>query len=77
MNTNRRSQYASYSHKDFLQKNRITQGMSRKRNCWDKAVAESFFHTLCPQGTLRKWNSYIKKHFEYENKIMLQNEIVA
>ena len=24
----------------------ITQSMSRKGNCWDNAVAESFFHTL-------------------------------
>jgi len=24
----------------------ITQSMSRKGNCWDNAVSESFFHTL-------------------------------
>ena len=44
--TDRGSQYASYSHKDLLQKNGIIQSMSRKGNCWDNAVAESFFHTL-------------------------------
>ena len=44
--TDRGSQYASYSHKDLLQQNGITQSMSRKGNCWDNAVAESFFHTL-------------------------------
>ena len=27
-------------------KNNITQSMSRKGNCWDNAVAESFFKTL-------------------------------
>lgn len=44
--TDRGSQYASYEHKDLLQKHGIVQSMSRKGNCWDNAVAESFFHTL-------------------------------
>jgi transposase InsO family protein len=44
--TDRGSQYASYSHKDLLEENGIVQSMSRKGNCWDNAVAESFFHTL-------------------------------
>jgi len=44
--TDRGSQYASYSHKDLLQKYSIVQSMSRKGNCWDNAVAESFFKTL-------------------------------
>jgi len=44
--TDRGSQYASYSHKDLLIKYGITQSMSRKGNCWDNAVAESFFKTL-------------------------------
>ena len=44
--TDRGSQYASYSHRDLLEQNGIIQSMSRKGNCWDNAVAESFFHTL-------------------------------
>ena len=44
--TDRGSQYASYTHRDLLSKNGIIQSMSRKGNCWDNAVAESFFHTL-------------------------------
>ncbi len=44
--TNRGSQDASYTHKDLLQQHGIVQSMSRKGNCWDNAVAESFFHTL-------------------------------
>ena len=44
--TDRGSQYASYSHKDLLQKYNIVQSMSRKGNCWDNAVAESFFKSL-------------------------------
>jgi len=44
--TDRGSQYASYSHKDLLEQHGIVQSMSRKGNCWDNAVAESFFKTL-------------------------------
>ena len=44
--TDRGSQYASYAHKDLLNQHGIKQSMSRKENCWDNAVAESFFHTL-------------------------------
>lgn len=44
--TDRGSQYASDSHRKILKEHKITQSMSRKGNCWDNAVSESFFHTL-------------------------------
>jgi len=44
--TDRGNQYASKSHKDLLKLHGIKQSMSRRANCWDNAVAESFFHTL-------------------------------
>lgn len=44
--TDRGSQYASNSHRDLLKIHGIKQSMSRKGDCWDNAVAESFFHTL-------------------------------
>jgi len=44
--TDRGSQYASYEHRDLLKKHNIIQSMSRKGDCWDNAVAESFFHSL-------------------------------
>lgn len=44
--TDRGSQYASDSHQMLLKDHGITHSMSRKGNCWDNAVAESFFHTL-------------------------------
>ena len=44
--TDRGSQYASDSHRELLQEHGIIQSMSRKGNCWDNSVAESFFHTL-------------------------------
>jgi len=49
--TDRGSQYASNAHKDLLKENGIIQSMSRKGNCWDNAVAESFFHSLKTEFT--------------------------
>ena len=40
------SQYASESFRKALQENRIAPSMSRKGNCYDNAVVESFFKTL-------------------------------
>ncbi len=44
--TDRGSQYASDSHCVLLKEHGILQSMSRRGNCWDNSVAESFFHTL-------------------------------
>lgn len=40
-------QYACHEFRDIVSKNKLViQSMSRKANCWDNAVAESFFKTL-------------------------------
>ena len=39
-------QYAAANYRTMLAENGIECSMSRKGNCWDNAVAESFFHTL-------------------------------
>ncbi len=44
--SDRGSQYASWSFKNLLQMHKIIPSMSRKGNCWDNAVAESFFRTI-------------------------------
>ncbi len=44
--SDRGSQYASEMFRDFLQDNEITQSMSRKANCYDNALMESFWATL-------------------------------
>lgn len=44
--TDRGSQYVADSHLKIIQQHGIIQSMSRKGNCWDNAVAESFFATL-------------------------------
>lgn len=44
--SDRGSQYASGDYQVLLKKNEIIPSMSRKGDCWDNAVAESFLHTL-------------------------------
>ena len=44
--SDRGSQYASVDHRKLLKQHGVQQNMSRKGNCWDNAVSESFFHTL-------------------------------
>ena len=39
-------QYASAAYRALLQQRGLTRSMSRKGNCWDNAVVESFFATL-------------------------------
>jgi transposase InsO family protein len=44
--SDRGSQYASHDYRNALDQAGITCSMSRRGNCWDNAVAESFFGTL-------------------------------
>jgi transposase InsO family protein len=44
--SDRGSQYASAAHQSRLAQHGIQGSMSRRGNCWDNAVAESFFATL-------------------------------
>ena len=44
--TDRGSQYAGNDFKAILAQNEFVGSMSKKGDCWDNAVAESFFHTL-------------------------------
>lgn len=49
-------QYASESFRKVLRDNKIKQSMSRRGNCYDNAITESFFHTL--KTELIKQNKY-------------------
>jgi len=40
------SQFSSYAWRDFLKAHNLEQSMSRRGNCHDNAVAESFFQLL-------------------------------
>ena len=44
--SDRGSQYAGHNFKEILSRHEFVGSMSRKGDCWDNAVAESFFHTL-------------------------------
>jgi putative transposase len=44
--TDRGSQYCSDEIQEMLKTNRMISSMSRKGNCWDNAVSESFFGSL-------------------------------
>jgi putative transposase len=46
IHSDRGGQYACTGFRQYLQRYGWTQSMSRKADCWDNAVAESFFHLL-------------------------------
>jgi putative transposase len=52
-------QYACDEFKKVINKNEIRQSMSRKGNCWDNSVAESFFKTL---------KTELVYHYKFENR---------
>lgn len=45
------SQYTSYDFRTLLKSKNFIQSMSRKGNCYDNAVTESFFHSLKTEHT--------------------------
>lgn len=46
-------QYASENFRRMLKDNGFVQSMSRKANCWDNAITETFFHTIKTELTNR------------------------
>ena len=75
--TDRGSQYAAKSHRDLLKEHHIIQSMSRRGDCWDNAVAESFFHTLKTELTHhRKFKTREEaKHVIFEYIAVFYNRI--
>lgn len=56
--SDRGCQYTSSSYRARLDALGISVSMSRKGNCWDNAVAESFFATLKTELGRRRWRSH-------------------
>lgn len=56
VHSDRGSQYASKLHRDLLEKYQCIGSMSRKGNCWDNSVAESFFGSLKQERV--QWQCY-------------------
>ena len=75
--SDRGSQYCSDDYQKLLKKNGMISSMSRKGNCWDNAVAESFFHTIkteliynCSYSTREEAEKSIFNYIEvYYNRI--------
>lgn len=67
--SDRGCQYTSREYRTALTKRGFTISMSRKGNCWDNAVAESFFATLKTELVdRRRWDSHAELRaaaFEY------------
>ena len=47
-------QFTSYEWQDFLKQHNLVPSMSRRGNCWDNAVVESFFNLLKRERIRRK-----------------------
>lgn len=60
------TQYGSDAWRRFCRSNRLEPSMSRKGNCWDNAVAESFFSSLKKER--------VKKQI-YKNRNLAMNDI--
>lgn len=71
--SDRGSQYASDDFKSILQTYKAQQSMSRKGDCWDNAVAESFFKTI--KRELIYWEKF-KTRKEAELRIFEYIEII-
>jgi transposase InsO family protein len=55
-------QYASARYQAVLQRHRLQVSMSRRGNCWDNSVAESFFSTLKTELHPATWPTRAEAH---------------
>lgn len=79
VHSDRGSQYASARYHRLLEIHKLKTSMSRRGDCWDNAVAESFFATLkreldydfwlYPRSTVRRWLiDYIECFYNEERR---------
>lgn len=68
VHSDRGVQYASQEFRDILKQYNCIQSMSRKGNCWDNAVAESFFKTI----KIEALNKYIFNDSETLNRVIFR-----
>jgi putative transposase len=74
--------YRSFAYNQWSREYGFTPSMSRKANCWDNAVIESFFSTLkvempCffPLISLETIESYLLKYIKYFNEKRIQKKL--
>ena len=83
IHSDRGSQYCSDKYRKLIKYNKLIGSMSRKGNCWDNAIAESFFHTLKVElvhenryKTIEEAKSSIFRYIEqYYNRTRLHSAI--
>lgn len=63
--SDRGSQYASRAVRKLLEQHKLSGSMSRKGDCWDNAVAESFFGSL--KSERLSWQHYRTRREAYED----------
>ncbi|WP_165482219.1 IS3 family transposase, partial [Legionella rubrilucens] len=56
VHSDRGAQYASYQYRNLLKSKGYIGSMSRKGNCWDNSVVESFFGSLKQERV--QWRNY-------------------
>ncbi len=61
------SQYASHAYRKLLENNNFIGSMSRKGNCWDNSVVESFFGSLKQERV--QWHHY-QTRYEAQQDIL-------
>ena len=66
VHTDRGSQYCSKEYQGLIKQAQLTGSMSGKGNCYDNAVAESFFHTLKSEHV---YGFYYETHEEAKRSI--------
>ena len=67
VHSDRGSQYASHDYRKLIKMYSCVGSMSRKGNCWDNAVAESFFGSLKQERV--QWRHY-KTRYEAQQDIL-------
>ncbi len=83
VHSDRGSQYCSNKYRSMIKNYKLIGSMSRKGNCWDNAIVESFFHTLkvelvhnCCYSTRKIAKQSIFKYIEeYYNRKRIHSAI--
>ena len=84
IHTDQGSVYTSYTYQNYLKKNHLISSMSRRGNCWDNAVIESFHSNLkteefqyCKFNSLTNLNviSKIHEYLNHYNEERLQEKL--
>lgn len=78
------SVYTSYSFQNFVKENNLVSSMSRRGNCWDNAVIESFHSNLKSEEfqyikfnsmSLEKVREHVDQYMKYYNEERIQEKL--